>query len=97
VDEIRAMAILAHHHVASKHPADGFPDPVSAIKFRMEQLGLAPKDLIPYIGSQAAVSRVLNRKRSLTIQMIRRLRRHLEIRADDLIQPIRHWGKKKAA
>lgn len=94
-DEIRAMAILVHHHIASKASNDRFPDPISAIKHRMDQMGLVPQDLIPFIGSQAAVSRVLNRKRNLSIQMIRRLHKNLEIPAEDLIQPTRHWDRKK--
>ena len=62
------------------------PDPVEAIKFRMEAAGLTPKDLIPFIGSQSKVSEVLNRKRSLSISMIRNLHQGLGIPAEVLIQ-----------
>src|SRR5215470_183325 len=55
------------------------PDPIEAIKFRMEQSGLTPKDLVPMIGQINRVYEVLNRKRPLTLQMIRRLHRDLGI------------------
>ena len=62
------------------------PDPVEAIKFRMEQMALAPKDLVPMIGQINRVYEVLNRKRSLTLQMIRRLHQKLGIPAESLIK-----------
>ncbi|OGO38881.1 MAG: hypothetical protein A2147_09165 [Chloroflexi bacterium RBG_16_57_8] len=62
------------------------PDPIEAIKFRMEQQGLAPKDLVPYLGSRSRVSEVLSGKRPLTISMIRRLHAGLGIPAGVLIQ-----------
>lgn len=61
------------------------PDPVAAIQFRMEQQGLTRKDLEPMIGSCARVSEVLNRKRSLTLAMVRRIKSDLAISADALI------------
>lgn len=63
------------------------PDPIDAILFRMEQQGLSRRDLEPMIGSRARVSEVLNRKRTLTVEMIRRLRDGLGISADVLIGP----------
>jgi HTH-type transcriptional regulator/antitoxin HigA len=63
------------------------PDPVEAIKFRMEQSGLTPKDLVPMIGQINRVYEVLNRKRPLTLQMIRRLHEQLGIPAESLIKP----------
>lgn len=96
-DEIRVMAILVHHHVATKMPETKFPDPVTAIKFRMKQLGLAPVDLVKSIGPIETVHRVLKRKQDLTLEMIRRLRKHFDIPAEALIQPVRHWEKKKSA
>jgi HTH-type transcriptional regulator/antitoxin HigA len=63
-----------------------WPDPVEAIKFRMEQAGLAPKDLVPMIGQINRVYEVLNRKRPLTLQMIRRLHKDLGIPAECLIK-----------
>ena len=69
-----------------KHYRFELPDPVEAIKFRMEQSGLAPKDLVPMIGQINRVYEVLNRKRPLTLQMIRRLHRKLGIPAESLIK-----------
>lgn len=61
------------------------PDPIEAIKFRMEQSGLGPKDLVPMIGQINRVYEVLARKRPLTLAMIRRLHRDLGIPAESLI------------
>ena len=61
------------------------PDPITAIEFRMEQQGLTRKDLELMIGSRARVSEVMNRKRSLTLPMIRRVRSRLGISADLLV------------
>ena len=61
------------------------PDPVDAIKFRMEQLGLKPSDLAKILGGRSRVSEVLNRKRKLTVDMMRSLREHLSIPADSLL------------
>ena len=69
-----------------KHYRFDLPDPVEAIKFRMEQMALAPKDLVPMIGQINRVYEVLNRKRPLTLQMIRRLHRKLGIPAESLIK-----------
>jgi HTH-type transcriptional regulator/antitoxin HigA len=70
-----------------KHFPMELPDPVEAIKFRMEQSGLTPKDLVPMIGQINRVYEVLNRKRPLTLQMIRRLHEDLGIPAESLIKP----------
>lgn len=64
-----------------------FPDPVEAILYHMESRGLSRRDLEPLIGSRARVSEILNRKRSLTMEMIRRLNKELGIPAEILIQP----------
>ena len=69
-----------------KHFHFDLPDPVEAIKFRMEQMALAPKDLVPMIGQINRVYEILNRKRPLTLQMIRRLHRKLGIPAEALIK-----------
>jgi HTH-type transcriptional regulator/antitoxin HigA len=69
-----------------KHYRFDLPDPVEAIKFRMEQMALGPKDLVPMIGQINRVYEVLNRKRPLTLQMIRRLHRKLGIPAESLIK-----------
>jgi HTH-type transcriptional regulator/antitoxin HigA len=63
------------------------PDPVDAIRFRMEQAGLSPADLVPLIGSRSKVSEVLSRKRPLSLSMIRALHQRLGIPAELLIQP----------
>jgi HTH-type transcriptional regulator/antitoxin HigA len=70
----------------NKHYRFEMPDPVEAIKFRMEQSGLGPKDLVPMIGQINRVYEVLNRRRPLTLQMIRRLHRGLGIPAEALIK-----------
>lgn len=65
------------------------PDPIEAILYHLESRGLSRSDLEPYLGSGARVSEVLNRKRPLTLDMIRRLHTGLGIPADVLIQPYR--------
>lgn len=77
-----------------KHYRLDLPDPVEAIKFRMEQSGLGPKDLVPMIGQINRVYEILNRKRPLTLQMIRRLHRDLGIPAES---PIKEIEQRKAA
>lgn len=62
------------------------PDPIEAIRFRMEQAGLAPADLQPYLQSKSKVSEVMNRKRPLSLSMIRALHQGLKIPADVLVQ-----------
>jgi HTH-type transcriptional regulator / antitoxin HigA len=70
-----------------EHYPIGPPEPIEAIKFRMEQMGLTRRDLEPYLGSRARVSEVLNRKRPLSVEMIRKLNAGLGIPAEILIQP----------
>jgi HTH-type transcriptional regulator/antitoxin HigA len=70
----------------AKHVPLGFPSPLEAIRFRMEQAGLSPRDLIPFMGSRAKVSEVLSGKRPLTMQMARALHANLGIPADVLLQ-----------
>jgi len=70
-----------------KHYSIPKPDPIEAILYHMESRGLTRRDLQPYIGSRARVSEVLNRKRSLTMEMIRNLHKGLGIPAEILIQP----------
>lgn len=69
-----------------QHYALPAPDPIEAIKYYMESRGLTRRDLEPYIGSRARVAEVLNRKRPLSLEMVRRLHQ-LGIAADALIQP----------
>lgn len=70
----------------AKHYAIDPPDPIDAIKFRMEQSGMTVKDLVPYIGPLNRVYEVLSRKRSLSLAMIRRLSEGLHIPAEILIR-----------
>ena len=72
----------------SRHESMGYPDPVSAIEFRMEQAGLKRGDLIPFIGSRAKVFEVLSGKRAITMTMARALHEHLGIPADVLLRPV---------
>jgi HTH-type transcriptional regulator/antitoxin HigA len=78
-----------------RHYSIPSPDPIEAILYHMESRGLSRRDLEPFIGSRARVSEVLNRRRSLTIEMIRNLNKGLEIPAEVLIQPYK--TAKKAA
>lgn len=71
----------------SRHEPMGWPDAVAAIEFRMEQAGLGPHDLIPFIGSRARVSEVLSGKRAITTPMARALHEQLGIPADVLLRP----------
>ena len=75
------------------------PDPIEAIKLRMQQRGLSRRDLEKVLGSKSRVSEVLNRKRSLTLEMIRRLHSLWKIPVESLIQPTtrKQRTKKKAA
>lgn len=85
-DRLDVLATLVADYEDKHFPMDP-PDPIDAIKFRMEQQGLTRKDLEPAIGSRARVAEVLSRKRNLTISMIRRLHATLGISADILRQP----------
>ena len=82
------LATLIDAYESDHDPMDP-PDPIEAIKFRMEQQGLTRRDLEPIIGSRARVAEVLNRKRDLSIAMIRRLHERLGISAEVLIRPVR--------
>jgi HTH-type transcriptional regulator/antitoxin HigA len=85
-DKLEILVTLIDSYEAKHHPIEP-PDPIDAIRFRMEQMGLTRNDLIDIIGSRARVSEVLNRKRPLTVAMIVRLRAKLGISADVLIGP----------
>src|SRR5882757_1540244 len=87
-DRLDVLATLIDAYEAAHHPMDP-PDPIEAIKFRMEQQGLTRKDLEPLIGTRTRVAEVLNRRRSLSIEMIRRLHQALGISAEVLIRPSR--------
>ena len=87
-DRLDVLATLVDAYEAEHHPIDP-PDPIEAIKFRMEQQGLTRKDLERLLGTRTRVSEVLNRKRNLSIAMIRRLHEGLGISAEVLIRPTR--------
>ena len=84
-DELELLVTLLELYEKEKYPISS-PDPISAIRFRMEQQGLKNKDLIPYIGSKSKVSEVLSGKRALSLNMIRKLNEGLGIPAEVLIQ-----------
>jgi len=84
-DELELFVSLVERYEQDKYPI-GFPDPIEAIKFRMEQDGLKQRDLLPYIGSRAKVSEVLSGKRSLSLRMVRALNKGLNIPAEVLLQ-----------
>lgn len=84
-DKLDVLIILVDAYEAVRHPMDP-PDPVEAILFRMEQSGLERKDLEAFIGRSGRVSEVLNRKRPLTLKMIRKLWKGLNIPLESLIQ-----------
>jgi HTH-type transcriptional regulator / antitoxin HigA len=90
-DRLDVLATLIDVFETEHFPMDP-PDPIEAIKFRMEQQGITRKDLEPLIGTRARVAEVLNRKRSLSIDMIRRLHEGLGISADILIRPTTGHG-----
>jgi HTH-type transcriptional regulator / antitoxin HigA len=90
-DRLDVLATLIDVYETEHFPMDP-PDPIEAIKFRMEQQGFTRKDLEPLIGTRARVAEVMNRKRSLSIDMIRRLHEGLGISADILIRPTTGQG-----
>ena len=83
-DHLEVLGTLVEAYEAQHYPI-ALPDPIDAIKFRMEQQGLRPKDLTPMIGGLNRVYEVLNRKRPLSIAMVRRLNASLGISAECLI------------
>jgi HTH-type transcriptional regulator / antitoxin HigA len=84
-EELDILTDLVEHY-ETKHVPMGFPSPVAAIEFRLEQAGLTQRDLVPFIGSRAKVSEVLSGKRQLTMPMARALHEHLGIPAEVLLQ-----------
>ena len=84
-EELELLALLVEKYEDEQFPFD-LPDPVEAIRFRMEQEGLEPKDMVKYLGSQSKVSEVLNRRRPLSLAMIRSLHEGLGIPAEVLLQ-----------
>jgi HTH-type transcriptional regulator/antitoxin HigA len=84
-DELEVLSILVDTY-ENKHFPTGMPDPIEAIKYRMEQMGMKQKDLSEAMGFKSRVSEVLNRKRKLTLDMIRRLNEVLRIPTEVLVQ-----------
>jgi HTH-type transcriptional regulator/antitoxin HigA len=84
-DEMDLLVTLVESYEMKHYPIAP-PDPVDAIKFRMEQMDMTKADLIQYIGSQSRVSEVLNRKRKLTLGMIKSLYKGLRIPAEILLE-----------
>jgi HTH-type transcriptional regulator/antitoxin HigA len=85
-DRLEVLTTLVEAY-EDEHYSIPTPDPIEAIRYYMESRGLVRRDLEPYIGSRARVSEVLNRKRPLSLTMIRRLNKGLGIPADVLIKP----------
>lgn len=83
-DELEVLSILIEKYEDEHYPI-GPSDPIEAIKFRMEQRGLTQRDLEPFIGSSGRVSEVLNRKRKLSLRMIKRLHEGLNIPYESLM------------
>ena len=83
MDELEVLTTLVEAYEAQHYAIDA-PDPIEAIKFRMEQEGLKQKDLVPIVGSKSRVSEILNKKRKLTIEMIRKLHKQLNIPIESL-------------
>ena len=84
-DELELLGMLVDKYENEKFPI-GFPDPVEAIKFRMEQLGYTQTDLANVVGLKSRASEILNRKRKLSLEMIRQIHDSLNIPTEVLIQ-----------
>lgn len=84
-DELELLGILIEQYENDKFPID-LPDPIEAIKFRMEQMGYSQNDLAEIVGLKSRASEILNRKRKLSLEMIRQLHERLHIPTDILIQ-----------
>lgn len=84
-DELELLLLLVETYEAKEYPID-LPDPIEAIRFRMEQANLKQKDLVPILGSKSKVSEVLNGKRELSLTMIRKLVSELGIPAEVFLQ-----------
>jgi HTH-type transcriptional regulator / antitoxin HigA len=83
-DELDLLATLVEAYEMKHYPIAP-PDPIDAIKFRMEQMEMTNSDMVKYLGSQSRVSEILNRKRKLTLSMIKTLYKELKIPAEILL------------
>jgi HTH-type transcriptional regulator/antitoxin HigA len=95
-DRLEILITLAEAYEEAHFPMD-MPDPIEAIKFRLEQQGVDKKALIGIIGNRTRVYEVLRRDRALSLTMIQKLNQHLKIPAEVLIRPIRVRKKRLAA
>lgn len=95
-EELELWSLLIEQYEKEHHPIED-PDPIEAIRFRMDQLGLHRKDLEPFIGQKSKVSEVLNRKRPLSLPMIRSLHSYLGIPAAVLVREVTLPRVKKPA
>jgi len=93
-DRLDVLLVLVEHYESKHHPIDP-PDPIEAIKFRMEQMNLTRKDLEPLIGSRGRVSEVFSRRRALSLPMIRRLHRSLHIPLESLVREPEYTANNK--
>ncbi len=84
-DELEILGLMIDNYENTNFPI-GFPDPVEAIKFRMEQMGYTQKDLADIVGIKSRASEILNRKRKLSLEMIRQIQENLNIPTEVLIQ-----------
>jgi len=84
-DELEVLTILIERYEQEHFPID-FPDPIEAIKFRMEPLNLKQRDLAEIVGHKGRISEILNKKRRLTLDMIRRLHAELSIPTEVLVR-----------
>ena len=87
-DKLEVLVLLVENYEATHYPMP-IPEPIDFLLYIMESRGLTRRDLEKYIGGRARVSEVLNRKRALTMEMIRNLHKRLGIPAEVLIQPYR--------
>jgi HTH-type transcriptional regulator/antitoxin HigA len=85
-DMLDVWTTLVEAYEKQAHPIDA-PDPIEAIKYYLESRGLTRRDIEPYIGDRARVSEIMNKRRPLTLEMIRKLHEGLGIPAEILIQP----------
>lgn len=94
-DRLDVLTTLVAAYETRQHPIS-LPDPIEAILYYLESRGLSRRDLEPLIGSRGRVAEILNRKRPLTIEMIRKLHERLDIPAEVLIQPYPIKGRAAA-
>ena len=94
-DELDMLLLIVKAYEDKHHPIDP-PDPIEAILFRMDQMGLNRNDLVPLIGSKSKVSEVLNYKRPLSLNMIRKFHNELKIPSDVLLRELNGDNRKYA-